>query len=485
MVDTVRTRAALLTLLADNTSGDISPQDARDVLVSTMVPDPANVYWQYVSKSGNDSNDGLSWPSAKLTVAAAIAALPEEGTNPNIHRAGRIYVGPGQFTESGELQWGQGLEIIGAGSRGFGGGQARGTSIKLADTSNKTLWKPPTGFVDSAHFCIMRHLELDGNYTNQTKSDTGTATSGGNDTLTNTNKTWGTLTGQIVHITGGTGSGQWRRIKSNTTQVLTLETKWATNPNNTSTYEIFGPYDLVQSAQGGYLNYFFDVHFKNASRFGFNNLGASMNCDIIECAGSDCQGGFLHQDGAGGTGAGVWNIVAFQADNSAGDTGFSFDIANNVLLSVHIAGVKFEQDGAGNYAMDDCIRFRALGANINCHASITGINTLGRTTVGGAVVHVADIVTNKPHIIMNGMDCYQYATAFKDEASGYSYPDNHLTHWVWNSVDPNRATALAKAGVPSDSDIPEGAQSGNIVIDTTNNRIYARVGSTWRYATLT
>ena len=34
MVDTIRTLSALQTLLADNTSGDISPQDLRDMLVS-------------------------------------------------------------------------------------------------------------------------------------------------------------------------------------------------------------------------------------------------------------------------------------------------------------------------------------------------------------------------------------------------------------------------------------------------------------------
>jgi len=34
MADTIRSREALLALLADNTSGDIRPQDVRDVLVS-------------------------------------------------------------------------------------------------------------------------------------------------------------------------------------------------------------------------------------------------------------------------------------------------------------------------------------------------------------------------------------------------------------------------------------------------------------------
>ena len=37
MTDTLRTRAALVTLLADNTSGDISPQDHRDQLISSQL----------------------------------------------------------------------------------------------------------------------------------------------------------------------------------------------------------------------------------------------------------------------------------------------------------------------------------------------------------------------------------------------------------------------------------------------------------------
>lgn len=36
MADTIRTRAQILTLLADNTTGEISPQDMRDMLVSLM-----------------------------------------------------------------------------------------------------------------------------------------------------------------------------------------------------------------------------------------------------------------------------------------------------------------------------------------------------------------------------------------------------------------------------------------------------------------
>lgn len=48
---------------------------------------------QYVSNNGNDSNDGLSWGSAKLTVAAACAALPG-GNNTCTGGYGTVYVSP-------------------------------------------------------------------------------------------------------------------------------------------------------------------------------------------------------------------------------------------------------------------------------------------------------------------------------------------------------------------------------------------------------
>jgi hypothetical protein len=43
-----------------------------------------------------------------------------------------------------------------------------------------------------------------------------------------------------------------------------------------------------------------------------------------------------------------------------------------------------------------------------------------------------------------------------------------------------------KAGIPVDSDFVAGIQqSGLIAVDTTNNRLYVRVGTTWKYAALT
>lgn len=48
----------------------------------------------YASVNGNDSNDGLSWGTAKLTIFGAMIALPG-GNGSSIAGSGTIYVGPG------------------------------------------------------------------------------------------------------------------------------------------------------------------------------------------------------------------------------------------------------------------------------------------------------------------------------------------------------------------------------------------------------
>jgi hypothetical protein len=70
-------------------------------------------------------------------------------------------------------------------------------------------------------------------------TDSGTAESATDTTLTDTDKSWDTneFQGCKVYITGGTGVGQSRTITSNTTDTLTVAT-WTTNPDATSTYVI-------------------------------------------------------------------------------------------------------------------------------------------------------------------------------------------------------------------------------------------------------
>jgi hypothetical protein len=67
---------------------------------------------QFVSRTGNDTNDGLSWSSAKLTIHAAYQTLPSKGCNFGPHCGGIIYLGDG-ITWGGPVS-GQGLRILGA-----------------------------------------------------------------------------------------------------------------------------------------------------------------------------------------------------------------------------------------------------------------------------------------------------------------------------------------------------------------------------------
>jgi hypothetical protein len=75
---------------------------------------------------------------------------------------------------------------------------------------------------------------------------TGTATSGGASTLTNSGKAWtvNQWTNYQIRITGGTGAGQIRGISSNTATVITVPA-WTTQPDATSTYSLEGNDDFL------------------------------------------------------------------------------------------------------------------------------------------------------------------------------------------------------------------------------------------------
>jgi hypothetical protein len=89
--------------------------------------------------------------------------------------------------------------------------------------------------------------------------DSGTATAGGSTSLTDTGKTWtvNDYVGDFLAITGGTGSGQVRRITSNTATSLTVAT-WTSNPSTDSTYKIYQ--GRLSESPMIYAGTEFDVH---------------------------------------------------------------------------------------------------------------------------------------------------------------------------------------------------------------------------------
>jgi hypothetical protein len=82
--------------------------------------------------------------------------------------------------------------------------------------------------------------------------DAGTASSATSTTLVDSSKSWSTnrWANHRVVITGGTGIGQSRIIKSNTSDTLSISQSFKINPDNTSTYKIQGDNDLLYAAYG-------------------------------------------------------------------------------------------------------------------------------------------------------------------------------------------------------------------------------------------
>jgi hypothetical protein len=76
MADTIRTLTALLALLADNVTGDISPQDIRDVLVTVH-----GVYGGIYIQDGSTPQTGIDTTPTKMTGWAANTA--SAGTTPD------------------------------------------------------------------------------------------------------------------------------------------------------------------------------------------------------------------------------------------------------------------------------------------------------------------------------------------------------------------------------------------------------------------
>lgn len=76
MADTIRTKAAILALLADNASQDISPQDLRDAIVSIF-----GVYGFLYVTNGSTAQTGIGTSPALMT--GLITAGAGGGTTPN------------------------------------------------------------------------------------------------------------------------------------------------------------------------------------------------------------------------------------------------------------------------------------------------------------------------------------------------------------------------------------------------------------------
>jgi len=132
--------------------------------------------------------------------------------------------------------------------------------------------------------------------------DSGTST-GGNTTTTfvDTSKTWGTNihAEKLIEILSGTGVGQLRLIKSNTSNTLVPYQWWLTVPDNTSVYRIFSPATsgmgiTVDQAQIGIEAYY--IQFDNTSVLRNVWVNASSKLSLFGCTATGATESILRAD---------------------------------------------------------------------------------------------------------------------------------------------------------------------------------------------
>lgn len=133
MADTPRTRTTLQTTLADNTSGDISPQDLRDMLVSIM-----GIYGQLYTHDGSSGQsvgatpEDLEWSAVQVEDAIDADAAAESITIGAGHDG--VYLALAQFSFSGTASTTFQLHLAVDGSEE----SAIGCKVKLDSSGNVT-----------------------------------------------------------------------------------------------------------------------------------------------------------------------------------------------------------------------------------------------------------------------------------------------------------------------------------------------------------
>ena len=142
----------------------------------------------YVAKTGNDDSNGLTPTTAKLTIAAAVTALPHYGAlGAGGTHYGLINIGPGLFVERGNLELNQGIAYVGSQPNVLG----LGTTIQLAAGANAPLFSYTPDWLSSqqtnnaySHYIHLKDLDLDGNSNNAgTGNDLVDLLGGGYNTL--------------------------------------------------------------------------------------------------------------------------------------------------------------------------------------------------------------------------------------------------------------------------------------------------------------
>jgi hypothetical protein len=120
----------------------------------------------------------------------------------------------------------------------------------------------------------------------KTALTSGTATGGSASTLADTGKSWTTneWADKYVEITSGTGSGQIRKVVSNTATVLTPTPNWAVAPSTDSVYKVYTPTRILVTGTGNWRHKISELRIDGIDVIYGNTSGDYGNgCAVVDC----------------------------------------------------------------------------------------------------------------------------------------------------------------------------------------------------------
>lgn len=236
--------------------------------------------------------------------------------------------------------------------------------------------------------------------------------------------------------------------------------------------------------------------YGNHQTYGFYLIG-----DGITMANSVSEGAATAQVYLGSNNQRVDNCYMFAASASVPvgvelASGIGGYVIRGAILNCTSNAVKFAGTDGGNGLIDiTCYQTSGaalsgtLSANTEYHIRVDGGGTGESHGLSAPFTYRVDMQGANFHMFDSGGTLKAYwqasdgAIVWDDDVALYRGAENVL-QTDDQMVAGDGFRMKTKAGVPDDSDITVDA-SGVCILDTSNSRIYFRVGSTWKYAALT
>lgn len=349
----------------------------------------------FVSPNGDDNNDGLAFSRPKRTIRAAMnAAKPFQ----------QVTIASGTYEETTPIIVPQFVQVKGDGER---------TCVIKPSNPNKDVFWVNNG-------CWISGMKFEGYLANAVcfpakTISTGTAQSGGASTITlssGEDSLDGVYRDMEITITGGTGSGQTKTIASynGSSKLVTANSAWSTQPDNTSVYAIKIPLRTSPAA--------------NTARW---STYITASPYVYVCSSGTTTGSGLVVDGSLATGNKSMVSAQFTQINIGGK---GFHVLNDgyaQLVSIYaiFCDIGFLAESGGTASMGNCnVNFGNKGLVANGKGALAMTATFnGDTSIGSFTANLSNVSANTdPYFNVNATEPYVGLIGLVDgDTSGLYY----------------------------------------------------------------